>query len=446
MLISLNWIRDFVDLPWDVAPHTLGERFTLTCAEVEGVERITVDAKGLIAAYVVSHSEIPGTRNLRHVVLDVGDGRTVETVTAAPGLRKGVPVVYAPPGASVAATGEIRESRVEGRPSVGMILPGDAIGIAMAIQTAVFLPPSVAAGEPLPGEMFDDWVVEIDNKSITHRPDLWGHYGIAREIAAMYGRELKPYPLVRLEELTSPDLPEIPIEIDDPTLCPRYSGLRLLGVGSQPAPLWMQLRLGHVGLRPIDCLVDLTNYIMTELGQPMHAFDGDKVERIEVGLAEPGSTFVTLDGMERKLPDRALIILCNRRPIALAGIMGGLDTEICEETKSLLLESANFEPATIRRCANALGLRTDACVRFEKSLDPANTVLAIQRFMQLAKPEFPDLALASRLSDGYPAPARRTEVEVDPRFVARFMGHPIETPEITAILEPLGFTVEDRGE
>jgi len=446
MLISLNWIRDFVDLPRDVSPPELGERFTLTCAEIEGVERIRVDARGLIAARVVSNRELPGSRGLRHVVLDVGGGRTVETVTAAPLLHVGTCVVYAPPGASLAAFGVIREAKVEGHASVGMILPGEAIGIEMAVQTAIVLPPYAEPGEELAAEAFDDWVIEVDNKSITHRPDLWGHYGIARELAAMYRSELKPYPVVPLEELTDVDLPEIPITIDDPGRCPRYSGLRFGSVGSQAAPLWMQLRLGHVGLRPIDCLVDLTNYIMMELGQPMHAFDGDKVERIEVGLAEPRSTFVTLDGIERALPDAALMILSNRRPIALAGIMGGLDTEIRAQTQSLLLESANFEPATIRRCANALGLRTDACVRFEKSLDPANTVLAIQRFMHLARPEFPQMKPASRLSDAYPEPAEPVTVEVDPHFAARFMGHPIEAKDIVEILTPLGFTVEDDAD
>ena len=446
MLISLNWIRDFVDLPNDLSPRELADRFTLVCAEVEGVERIAVEPRGLIAARILSVRDVPGTGDLHSVTLDVGDDRTVETVTAAPMLHEGAAVVYAPPGASLGAFGTIRETRVSGQASVGMIPPGDAIGIAMAVQTAVFLPPSAQPSEPLAPELFDDWVIEIDNKSITHRPDLWGHYGIAREIAAMYRRELRPLPAVEPEALSDKRLPEVPIEIHEPRLCPRYSALRVRGVEAQPAPLWMQLRLGHVGLRPIDCLVDLTNYIMMELGQPMHAFDGDRVERIEVGLARPGSTFVTLDGIERKLPDQALMILTGGRPIALAGIMGGLETEISARTRCLLLESANFEPATIRRCANALGLRTDACARFEKSLDPANTELSIRRFVYLARPEFPDLAPTSRLSDGYPSPAPPVEVRVDPRFVARFIGHPMEKPDIVEILAPLGFTIEDEGD
>lgn len=449
MLISLNWLRDFVDLPAELDPHTLADRFTMVCAEIEGVERITVGAQGLIAGRVLEMQDLAGTQNLRRVTLDIGGGRQVQTVTAAPSLRVGWSVVYAPPGARVAALGQVTQAQVAGQTSTGMILPGDALGIALAANEAVLLAPDSregAAGFPLPPEWFEDWVIEVDNKSITHRPDLWGHYGIARELAAIYRTPLKPYPVTPAEELTGLDLPELPIEIDDPKMCPRYSGLVMRSVDPRPAPLWMQLRLGHVGLRPIDCLVDLTNYIMMELGQPMHAFDGDTADRIEVGLAEPGSKFTTLDGMERTLPQNALMILCHRKPVALAGVMGGAETEIGPQTKSLLLESANFNPAVIRRCATAMGHRTDASARFEKSLDPANTVLAIQRFVYLARNEWPELTFASKLSDCYPVPAEPITVEIDPDFVSRFMSHSVGRQQIKDILVPLEFTVEDAGD
>lgn len=440
MLISLNWIRDFVELPAGLSPQALGERFTLTTAEVEGVEEIRVDAKGLIAARIVELSAVEG--RARGVRLDVGGGKTVETVSAAPDLNEGDVVVFAPVGASVAALGQINASEVGGRKSEGMILPGEALGIEMAVQEAVFLPRDTEPGAPLDASLFDDWVIEVDNKSITHRPDLWGHYGIAREIAAIVGAPLKPYPVVSIDDLKPEGAGTIPIDIADAERCPRYSGLVLEGVDWRPGPLWMQLRLGHIGMRPIDALVDLTNYIMAELGQPMHAFDGDKVERIEVGPAAPGSKFITLDGMERSLPDDALMILTGGKPIAVAGVMGGLESEVAKSTKRLLLESANFEPATIRRCATALGLRTEASARFEKSLDPVNTVLAIQRFVALAKDMFPEMKLVSQLSDCYPKPAVAVTVEVDPAFVARFMGHPVTADQIGEILQAIDFTVE----
>jgi len=189
MLISLNWIRDFVDLPSDLDPRALAERFTRTTAEVEGVEGLRLEAEGLIAARVQEVKPLPGTRNLRLVTLDVGNGRTVPTVSAAPVLHVGLGVVYAPPGAHVKALGHITSTAVAGQDSVGMILPGHVLGIEMAVQEAVFLDASVAPGTELPAEWFDDWTIEVDNKSITHRPDLWGHYGIAREVAAILRSE-----------------------------------------------------------------------------------------------------------------------------------------------------------------------------------------------------------------------------------------------------------------
>lgn len=441
MLISLNWLRDFVELPADLDVHALAERFTMTCAEVEGVERIQVDARGLIAARIESVADLPETRGLRRVVLDTG-GRRVETVSAAPVLRVGDTVVFAPPGARTLTTGEIGVATVAGQASSGMILNGAALGIPMAEDAAIFCPPAMQPGEAIAPAMFDDWVIEVDNKSITHRPDLWGHYGIAREVAAMLGLGLRRYPVVPLRELSETRLPEIPITIDDPARCPRYSALRLAGVGHQAAPLGMQVRLGHVGMRPIDCLVDLSNYIMAELGQPTHAFDGDRIERIEVGVAQAGDHFRTLDGVERTLPNEALMIQVNRHNVALAGIMGGLETEVSEHTRSILLESANFEAAGVRRCASALGLRTEASARFEKSLDPEYTVLAIQRFVYLARLEFPKLEATSRLSDAYPAPRPAIEVAIEPDFVRRFMGHPVSDAEMTRILSALEFGVK----
>jgi phenylalanyl-tRNA synthetase beta chain len=296
-------------------------------------------------------------------------------------------------------------------------------------------------GVRIDAHIFDDWIIEVDNKSITHRPDLWGHYGIAREIAAMYGTALKPYPVTPIEELASPALPEVPIVIDDPVRSPRYSALRFAGVKAQPSPLWMQVRLAHVGLRPIDLLVDLTNYIMAELGQPMHAFDARGIERIEVAVAQPGERFTTLDGVKRTMPAGTVMIQSNRRSVAIGGIMGGADTEIQTGTTELLLESANFEPATIRRAATAMGHRTDASARFEKSLDPAHTVLAIQRFVKLARAELPEMKLTSRLSDAFPNPPQTRVIQLDPKFVSRYIGREITVEQIEGILRPLAFEV-----
>jgi len=441
MLISLNWVRDFVELPDVLDPRALAERFTRTTAEVDDVRRIEVRARGLIPARVAKLA--PGGSSheprLQWVTLDVGGGKTVETGSIAPDLRVGRIVVYAPVGSSVAALGDIVATTVAGKPSTGMILPGEALGIEKAVQEALFLSDEFQPGQPLPSELFDDWVIEVDNKSITNRPDLWGHYGVAREIAAIVSRPLKPYPVVALNELTDGKLAEVPIKIADPRACRRYTGLIVEGVPTQPAPLWMQLRLGHVGQRPISGLVDLTNYIMLELGQPMHAFDASKVDRIEVDWAKDGERFKTLDGVERTLTRGDLMIQSRGKSVALAGVMGGLQTEVGEATTSLLLESANFDPATIRKTAHRLALRSEASARFEKSLDPAYTVLGIQRFIHLARSMYSRRKLTSRLSDCFPNPPPPVAVSVNPRHVSRTIGREVPVEEARRLLQPIGF-------
>jgi len=444
MLISLNWIRDFVSLPADLDPSELAERLTMTTAEVEGVQALRVDAAGLVAAEILVVEPIPDSQNLFQVTVRAG-GEPLVTVSAAAHLAAGKRVVFAPPGARVGGLGRIGRARVAGHESCGMILPGQALGLHQIAQEAVFLPPSVEPGAPIDvAGALNDCVLEIDNKSITHRPDLWGHYGVAREIAAIFDLPLKPLAMVPQAELERDDLPAIPIVIDDPELCPRYSGLLMRGIRFQPSPLWMQARLSHVGIRPLDLVVDLTNYIMAEIGQPMHAFDGDRVDRIEVAVARPGETFTTLDGVERTMPDGALMIQSHRRSVALAGIMGGAETEVTPKTTCVLLESANFHPAAIRRCSVALGHRTEASARFEKSLDPTNTVLGIRRFVYLARAELPELELASRLSDCFPNPPEPVVIEIDHAFMNRFIGRPVGVEQVKRILERLEFQVDTR--
>ncbi|MEK6675503.1 MAG: phenylalanine--tRNA ligase subunit beta, partial [Planctomycetota bacterium] len=441
VLISLNWIRDFVDLPADFDPKELAERFTRTTAEVDGIHSVQISAKGLIAAKVGRVMPLSDGKNLSSVELGIGHGKTVGTVSAAQGLKAGQTVLFAPVGSSLSKFGVIQASKVGGKASEGFILPAEAVGITLSAQEGVFLAGTVEPGTVFEPSVFDDWIMEVDNKSITHRPDLWGHYGIAREIAAIFRVPLKPYPVTPLAELERASAKEVSIKVAAPEACRRYSGLVLTGVPFQSGPLWMQLRLGRVGLRPISALVDLTNYIMLDLGQPMHAFDAAKVDRIEVDWAKPGERFRTLDGVDRALPPKTLMIQGHGQSIAIAGVMGGHETEVTAETSSLLLESANFDAATIRRTATSLELRTDASARFEKSLDPTNTALSIQRFVYLAKPEYPQLALQTRLSDCYPRPFPPIEIPVRIGRISKAVGRVVESDEIRRILTPLGFQV-----
>ncbi|HVP13655.1 MAG TPA: phenylalanine--tRNA ligase subunit beta [Phycisphaerae bacterium] len=448
MFISLNWLKDFVDLPSNIDPRELALKFTLTTAEVEGVERVEANFKGLVAAKIETVEIMPEqhpatqTGKLRRVAVQAD--RQYTSLTSAPDIKVGDVVIYAPPGAVIAGHA-IGTTDTAGRPSEGMIVAGQSIDLIQVGANAVFLPPSFEPGRSIETGPFNDWIIEIDNKSVTHRPDCWGHYGIAREIAVMLGLPLRPYPITNPAELHRPDLPAVPIEIDDPEKCPRYTALVMKGLRAQPAPLWMQVRLALCGQRPIDLLVDLTNYIMLELGQPMHAFDGARLPNIQVATAAAGERFITLDGMTRKMPPGALMIQCNRKSVAIAGIMGGAETEVTAQTDTVLLESANFDAATIRRAATAMGHRTEASARFEKSLDPANTVMGIARFHLLAKAELPGLQLASALSDCYPAPRTIEPIELDCDFAARFIGKAVSREEIARILTALAFGCEPAG-
>ena len=442
MIISLNWLKDFVDIPADLDPRELALQFTTTSAEVDGIEHVEPNFTGLVAARVESVRRQPGEDRLKTVIVDAG--RKYTSLTTAPDILAGSSVIYAPPGATLAGH-VVGTTDPQGRTAEGMIIAGQSIGLVQVGTNAMFLTPSYSPGQPIEADYFDDWLIEIDNKSITHRPDCWGHYGIAREIAAILKTPLKPYDVTPTAELQN-NLPAIPIEIDDAEKCPRYTGLLMKGLTPQPAPLWMQVRLAFCGQRPIDLLVDLTNYIMLELGQPMHAFDGATLPNIQVADAEPREKFTTLDGMTRTMPAKTLMIQCNRKSVAIAGVMGGAETEVSEKTDTVLLESANFDAPTVRRAATAMGHRTEASTRFEKSLDPANTVIGIARFHRLAKQELPDLELAGTLSDCYPAPQTPKPIELDCDFCSRFIGKAVTPEQIIDILVRLEFTCEREGD
>ncbi|MBO5645602.1 MAG: phenylalanine--tRNA ligase subunit beta, partial [Clostridia bacterium] len=291
----------------------------------------------------------------------------------------------------------------------------------------------------------DDIVFEVDNKSLTNRPDLWGHYGIAREFAALSGRPLKALPVADLEAYASLPALDIEIENDD---CLRYSGLKFDNVSLSVSPVNMRIRLFYCGMRAINFLADMTNYLMLEMGQPMHAFDSRKVESIRVRKFAEAFTFATLDGVERKCDENTLMICNGETPVAIAGIMGGLDSEIVEDTTSLTLESACFDPVSVRKSAARLAHRTDASQRYEKTLDPEMTVTAIARFVKLLSEIDPGAKVTSCLTDRYNRSYECKTLEIDKNFVDRYtgIGEAITCDHIEKTLTALGFAVERDGE
>ena len=290
----------------------------------------------------------------------------------------------------------------------------------------------------------DDIIFEVDNKSLTNRPDLWGHYGIAREFATITGRELKAPKRVDTDEYKN--LPPVAVEIKNPDLCYRYSAIKVENVTRKVSPVNMRIRLFYSGCRAINFLADLTNYVMLELGQPMHAFDNEKVDKIEVQTFDKEFTFKTLDGVERNIDSNMLMITSGNEPVAIAGVMGGDASKIEDTTTSLLLESATFNGVSVRKTTTRLGLRTDASMRYEKMLDPELCRMATERVLALIFECDNGAKVISSFTDSYPYHYPTITLDFDKKYVDRYTGIDIPTETIEKTLTGLGFGIDKNGD
>ena len=442
MFLSMNWIRDFVNLD-GIDLDELIHKFTLGTAEVEGTEHVGRDTYGIKVGQILTCEEIPESKKLHKLTVDLGD-HTCQIMCGAPNARAGIKVPVATLGGMVGGM-KIEARPLAGYESQGMCCSQKELGVSDDHSGLWVLPDDLPLGKDIK-EIYeiDDTVFEVDNKSLTNRPDLWGHYGIAREIAALADRPLQPYPVQDLSAYG--DLPEVPITIEDPELCYRYSGMTFGHVTKNVSPMNMQIRLYRCGMRGINLLADLTNYLMLELGQPMHAFDYKRVNAIEVGHLDGVNQFQTLDGKDRTIQPETLMIKSHGEPVAVAGIMGGLASEIVDDTDSFLLESANFDAVSVRKSAQAIGLRTDASMRYEKTLDPEMTVTAIARYLKLLLEIDPEAKVTSRLTDVYPKKYPVRVISFDKAYVDRMTGIDISLTRIEKTLKDLGFKVERQDD
>ncbi len=443
MLISLNWISDFVDLS-GVDADKLLKQFSLSTAEVENeVFYKGRDISGIVVAEIKSVEDHPESKKLHLLKVDCGEAELVDVVCGAPNVRVGMKTAFAKLGAQIGDI-TIAPRALAGFTSHGMCCSESELGISDSHDGIMDILEDVPVGTDIK-ELYDidDVIFEVDNKSLTNRPDLWGHYGIAREIATLLGRELKPLDVVDVTAYK--DLPAIDMKNED-ELCHRYSCISFKNITRTVSPVNMRIRLFYCGMRAINYLADLTNYLMLEMGQPMHAFDSRKVEKIRVKrFAEP-FTFQTLDGAERKIDDKTLMICNGDKPVAIAGIMGGLDSEIVEDTTTLTLESATFDAASTRKSSTRLSLRTDASMRYEKSLDPELTVPAIARFIKLLTTYDAGVEVTSCLTDEYAYRYPEIKLDFDKEYVNRYTGIEISNETIVNTLKALGFGVENDGD
>ena len=400
--------------------------------------------QGVLVGQVLSVEPILASDKLTLVRMDLG-GRQAQTVCGAPNVRPGMKAPFALPGTVLAGGAAVEQTMLAGHESQGMLCSAKELGLGEYHEVVMELPAEIPAGTPLADlAPAQDYLIDIDNKSLTHRPDLWGLYGFARELSAIFGRELKPLGLADLKKFRG--LPGFPLSVDDFQLCPGYCCLVLDSLQPAPSPLLMQWRLHSVGLRAINLLVDLTNFIMLEIGQPMHAFDADHLRAVRVAPMGQDGEFTTLDGGTRKMLASDLMIWNEKEPVALAGVMGGLHSEVTPATTRLLLESANFQPMTIRRTAVRLGLRTDASQRFEKDLPPAFMPLGIARFLHLVRQAGQEPTVRSRLTHAGSLGQEKRFISMPLGFVPAYMGQNLPQERVEAILGAIGFNARVEGQ
>lgn len=442
MFLSMNWISDFVDLS-GLDKLELINKFSLSTAEVENdIAFRGSDISGIVVAEIKSVENHPDSKKLHLLKVDAGEAELVDVVCGAPNVRVGMKTAFAKVGAKIGEI-EIAPRKLAGYLSCGMCCSEKELGISDNNDGIMDICEDVPNGTDLKSIYeIDDIVFEVDNKSLTNRPDLWGHYGIAREFAAISGRELKPLDVVDLGAYN--ELPKLDLKIEDP-LCYRYSCLRFENISKHVSPMNMRIRLYYCGMRALNLLADLTNYLMLEMGQPMHAFDSRKVDKIRIKRFDKPFSFKTLDGAERDIDENTLMICNGDTPVAIAGIMGGLDSEIVDDTSSLTLESATFDASSIRKSTVRLGHRTDASQRYEKSLDPEMTVPAIARFVKLLLDIDSGAVVTSALTDEYAFKYDDIELSFNKAFVDRYTGIDIENDRIVKTLTALGFGVENKA-
>jgi phenylalanyl-tRNA synthetase beta chain len=442
MLISRNWLQDFVKIPNSLSSKELGFKLTMSTAEVEGMTDQAQSLNGVIVGEILEVKKHPNADKLQLTVVNIGKEK-LNIVCGAPNIAVGQKVPVATIGTKLPNGMEIAKAKVRGEESSGMLCAEDELGLGKDHTGILILDNKAKVGEPLTKVLgLDDTIYEIDNKSLSNRPDLWSHYGIAREVAVLTDAKLSEFnPVVK--EPTKPS-EKLDIKIEDFKLCPRYCGVVLEGIKIEESPEWLKKRVSAVGMRPINNIVDITNYVMMEIGQPLHAFDYDKLaeHRIVVRNAKKGEKIDTLDDQNRELDETMLVIADAVKPVAIAGIMGGANTEIDDNTKKVIIESANFDHVSIRQTESKLGLRSEASIRFEKSLDPNLSEWGIKRAIELILQLCPEAKLVSKIEDVKKFKLNQGPIKLSFDFITKKVGQEISKDKVVKILSSLGFEIK----
>ncbi len=442
MKFTLSWLSTFVSIDGLDAAQ-LADRLTMLGLEVEAVEELYQGLDGILTARVTGVRPHPDADRLTLCDVDTG-AETVQVVCGAPNVRAGLVTAIALPGTTLPGGIKIRKAKVRGQQSLGMLCSARELGLGDDHSGIIELDPDIAPGRSLVEALdLHDTMIEID--LTPNRPDCASVLGIAREVAGLTGAPLGQ-PVTDVPVLSSEGA-DFRVTIREPALCPRYAARRLSGVRVGPSPWWLQRQLLAVGMRPINNIVDVTNFVMLEYGQPLHAFDFDRLEGGEIVVRLPGDeerSFTTLDGVERTLLPDMLMICDARRPVAVAGVMGGLDSEVTEGTTEILLEAACFDPVSIRRTARRLNLPSEASYRFERGVDPDLATRAMERAVQLMA-QVAGAHVQPAGIDEYPGRREPLQLELRVRRVNDLLGVELSSSRIAAYLRSIEFTVDDES-
>ena len=459
MKLTLNWLKKYIDLPGSISAEQIADKLKMSTVEVEGVDRQGKDLANIVIGKVVKAEKHPDADKLKLCQVDVKNEK-LQIVCGGSNVREGMLVALAKIGSKVKWHGEgepveLAPTKIRGVDSFGMICGASEIGLTEMFPpkeereivdlTGVVSEKSI--GKPLAdGLGLNDVIFEIDNKSLSNRPDLWGHYGMAREVAALFSRPLKDYGAKKIK--VAKEVLALKVDIKDEKLCPRYMAVAVSGVKIDESPKWLKQNLIAAGLRPINNIVDITNYIMLDLGEPMHAFDASRIKlnTIIVRPAEKDEVLTLLDGSKIDLNPEDLVIADSEKPIALAGIMGGEFSGITEKTETIIFEAANFNAASIRRSSIRLGLRTDSSARFEKSLDPNLCEMAIKKAVELTLETCPGAEVVSAVADKGKFVVPTGPIVIEKNIFSKKLGMEIPEKQIANILEQMGFGVKIKGD
>ncbi|MBO8129462.1 MAG: phenylalanine--tRNA ligase subunit beta [Peptococcaceae bacterium] len=442
MRVSFNWLKEFVDIP--VGPEELAEKLTQVGLAVEGLEQPGKEVQGVVTARINEVKPHPNADRLVICIVTDGEQEYI-IVTGAPNVEEGQIVPLAKVGARLAGGIVLKKAKLRGVESVGMLCAADELGIGEDHEGILILPPDTPIGQdvnPLLG--LDDTILELD--LTPNRGDCLSIIGVAREVAAIFGSRLKSR-CPAFPEIKDTIEGKVRVDIEDPNLCRRYVARMVQDIKIGPSPIWMQTRLSSMGVRPINNIVDVTNYVMLELGQPLHAFDYSTIAggHIIVRRAVNGERIVTLDGKERQLDSEMLVIADEQKAVGIAGVMGGFNSEVTDNTTAILLESAFFDPASIRRTSRLLGLRSEASLRFEKGIDLEGCARAADRAAELIH-QIGGGKVVSAAIDEYPRVYTPKTITVRPARVNDILGVTISVDEMKGILTRLNFNPrEDKG-